>query len=417
MTLDKYFSMKQTQLFSKTTKENPKDEESINARLLIRAGFVNKEMAGVYTFNPLGLRVLRNIEQIIRDEMVNIGGQEIVMPALQPKANWDKTGRWDSYDVLFRFKSLYSQTEYVIGPTHEEIVAPLLKRFVSSYRDLPQYVFQIQEKFRDEKRAKSGLLRGREFVMKDLYSFHVDDEDCEKYYEGVRKAYERIFKRVRLKTIYTFASGGSFSQYSHEFQVVAPAGEDTIYICGACGIAVNDEIIRKQSTCPECGNKKLEPQRSIEVGNIFKLKTRYSEAFDFTYTDEEGKPRPVVMGCYGIGLPRLMGAIVEVWHDDSGIIWPETVAPFAIHLLALGGGEKQAETIYNQLSEKGIDVLYDNRRDVAAGEKFADADLIGIPLRVVVSEKTVAINSVEVKKRKEAKIQLVKIPQVQGLIQ
>jgi len=416
MMLDECFNMKQTQLFSKTTKENPKDEESINARLLIRAGFVNKEMAGVYTFNPLGLLVLRNIERIIRDEMGNIGGQEIAMPALQPRANWEKTGRWNNYNVLFRFKSLYSKTDYVIGPTHEEIVSPLLKKFVSSYKDLPQYVFQIQEKFRDEKRAKSGLLRGREFLMKDLYSFHADEEDCDKYYEVARKAYERIFKRVRLKAIYTFASGGSFSKFSHEFQVVTPAGEDTIYVCNICGIAVNDEIIREMSTCPECGNKKLEQQRSIEVGNIFKLKTRYSEAFDFKYTDEQGEPHLVVMGCYGIGLPRLMGAIVEVWHDESGIIWPETVAPFAIHLLALGGGEKQAETIYNQLSEKGVEVLYDNRRDVSAGEKFADADLIGIPIRVVVSEKTVAVNSVEVKKRRETKIQLIKIPQVQGLI-
>ena len=401
--------MKQSQLFTKTTKTDPKDEESINAKLLMRAGFVRKEMAGVYSFLPLGFRVLKKIEAIIREEMLAIGGQEVLLPALQPRKNWEQTNRWNNYDVLFRFKSFYSKNEYVIGPTHEEIITPLLKEFVSSYKDLPVYVFQIQNKFRDEKRAKSGILRGREFIMKDMYSFHTDEEDNERYYEIVRKAYEKIFTRAGLDAIYTFASGGAFSKYSHEFQVLTPAGEDTIYICSECNIAVNEEIIKEQKVCPSCRNKDLKKEKAIEVGNIFKLKTRFSEDFDFVYKDTQGKGQKVVMGCYGIGLPRVMGSIVEVYHDEKGIIWPDSVAPFAIHLLALPGGEKEADKLYVQLQKKGIEVLYDERKEISAGQKFADADLIGIPTRIIVSKKTVAKNSAEIKKRNQSSAKLVKI--------
>lgn len=401
--------MLQSQLFTKTTKADPKDEESINAKLLIRAGFVRKEMAGVYSFLPLGFRVLKKIEAIIRQEMLAIGGQEVLMPALQPKKNWELTDRWNNYDVLFRFTSYYSKNEYVIGPTHEEIVTPLLGEFVSSYKDLPIAVFQIQNKFRDEKRAKSGVLRGREFIMKDMYSFHIDEKDNDKYYEIVRKAYGKIFKKTGLDAIYTFASGGVFSQYSHEFQVLTSAGEDTIYVCSACNIAVNEEIIKEQKVCPECKKKDFKKERAIEVGNIFKLKTRFSKDFNVEYKDTQGKGQKVIMGCYGIGLPRLMGSIVEVHNDEKGIIWPESVAPFGIHLLALLGGEKEAEKLYKQFQERSIEVLYDDRKEVSAGQKFADADLIGIPTRIIVSKKSVAENAAEIKKRNQSSSKLVKL--------
>ena len=332
--------MKQSELFTKTLREAPKDEDAVNAQLLIRAGFVDKLMAGAYTILPLGLMVRNNIERIIREEMVKLGGNEVAMPALQPKANWEKTGRWDNLDNLFRFTSHYSKIDYALGPTHEEVVSPLLKKFVLSYKDLPRYVFQLQNKFRDEARSKSGLLRGREFLMKDLYSFHTDEKDLDKYYEMAKKAYVRIYKRLGIgdSTYITFASGGSFSKYSHEFQTVAAAGEDTIYICDKCKIAINKEIIAEQSTCPQCGNAKLREEKAIEVGNIFKLMTKYSTPFGLAYRDERGNMNDVIMGCYGIGITRLMGTIVELFHDDRGVIWPEEVAPFRFHLIELKEG-------------------------------------------------------------------------------
>lgn len=391
--------MRQSHSFTKTLKEWPKDEESWNARLLVRAGFIRKEMAGVYSYLPFGFRVLKKIEAIIREEMEVIGGQEILMPALQSKKKWIQTDRWDSYDVLFRFKSFYSKNDYVLGPTHEEIITPLLKEFISSYKDLPKYVFQIQTKFRDEKRAKAGLLRGREFMMKDLYSFHADERDGEKYYEKAKKAYTKIIKRVGLKSILTLASGGAFSKYSHEFQVETPFGEDTIYICDKCNIGINEEIIREQKTCPNCTAKKLRKAKAIEVGNIFSLKTRFSKVFDLRYKDKDGKEQLVVMGCYGIGPSRLMGTIVEVLHDKQGIIWPESVSPFRVHLLSLPGGEEESERLYKDFQKKGIEVLYDDRKNMSAGEKFADADLIGTPWRIVISSKTTKAKKVELKAR------------------
>jgi prolyl-tRNA synthetase len=402
--------MRQSHLFTKTVKLDPKDEPSTNAKLLTRAGFVRKEMAGVYTILPLGMRVLKKIEHIIREEMQAIDGQEVLMPTLQAKSSWKKTGRLDTYDVLFSLKN------YVFGPTHEEVVTPLLREFISSYKDLPVAVFQIQNKFRDEKRAKSGVLRGREFMMKDLYSFHTDNTECEKYYDRARKAYHKIFTRAGLNAMYTFASGGAFSKYSHEFQVITEAGEDVIHVCETCNVAINQEIIKEQNACPECGSKKLKQEKAIEVGNIFKLKTRFTEAFDCTYTNSRGKPQYVVMGCYGIGLQRLMGAIVEVHHDDKGIIWPSSLAPFACHLIALSGAEQEADKLYEKLQKQGIEVLYDDR-DSTAGQKFADADLIGIPQRLVISPKTLAKKSVEVKPRGSAKVVLRPLNQVIQVVQ
>ncbi len=409
--------MFQSKLFTKTKREAPKDEEAINAQLLIRAGFIDKTMAGVYTFLPLGFRVLKKIENIIREEMLSIGGQEILMPTLQPKANWEKTGRWNTMDDLYKIKDT-SDKKFALGPTHEEIVSPLLKNFIFSYKDLPLYIFQIQNKFRDEKRVKSGLLRTREFLMKDLYSFHADEKDLDKYYEKAKAAYFEIFKRVGLGnfTLLTFASGGTFSKYSHEFQTVSETGEDKIYVCEKCKVAINKEIMGepldaargKQNSCPECGNKKLKEEKSIEVGNIFKLKTRYSAPFDLKYRDEKGIEHKVIMGCYGIGLSRLMGTIVEVFHDQKGIIWPESVAPFKAHLINLmpsANHKSQIDKIYNSLQKSGVEVLCDDREYVSPGEKFSDADLIGLPYRLVISEKTG--EKIEIKKRDSNEIKLV----------
>ncbi|MEK7510537.1 MAG: aminoacyl--tRNA ligase-related protein [Patescibacteria group bacterium] len=403
--------MRYSQLFTKTQKEAPRDEESLNAKLFIRAGFIHKEMAGVYSILPLGLRVIRKIEGLLRKEMIALGGQEILMPALQPKANWEQTGRWKSYDSLFRFESFYSKVEYALGPTHEEIVTPLLKRFVSSYKELPRSVFQIQTKFRDEKRAKAGLMRSREFIMKDLYSFHLTQEDLERYYERVKESYERIFDAVGIGgiTYVTFASGGTFSQYSHEFQTIAPSGEDIIFLCEKCRVAVNKEIIQEQKGCPECQSTELKERKAVEVGNIFKLKTTYSKAFEFSTKDEKGKAHEVIMGCYGIGVTRLMATVAEVLSDEKGLRWPSSIAPFQVHLMGLIGGKSEAEKLYREFETQGTEVFYDDREDATSGEKLVDADLMGIPYRIVVSEKTLKTGAVELKKRGEEKVELIKI--------
>ncbi len=401
--------MRQSQFFIKTQKEAPKDEEAINAKLLIRGGFVDKLMAGVYTFLPLGLIVLKKIENIIRKEMNKAGGAELLMPSLHPKENWNKTGRWETMDDLYKIKDL-SNREFALGPTHEEVIVPLLKKVIFSYKDLPIYVYQFQNKFRMELRAKSGLLRGREFLMKDLYSFHTSEEDRDRYYKIMSSAYKTIFNRVGLgkDTYFTFASGGTFSKYSDEFQIVTSAGEDIIHICDQCNIAINNEIIEEQKTCPKCSGVDFRKEKAIEAGNIFKLKNKFAEDFDLKFKDKDGSEKLVIMGCYGLGLSRLMGAIVEVNHDENGIIWPQAVAPFQIHLLNIIKGEKKKEAgkkIYENLKKVGIEVLYNDKEDVSAGEKFAEADLIGIPYRAVISEKTG--NKIEVKRRNSKDINLV----------
>ena len=404
--------MRQSELFTETRKEAPADEVSKNASLLIRAGFIDKLQSGVYTYLPLGFRVLKKIESIIRKEMETVGGQEVLMPSLHPKENWTTTGRWDSMDDLYKVTDS-SGRENALGGTHEEIVVPLAKQFLSSYKQLPLALFQIQNKFRMELRAKSGILRGREFFMKDLYSFHADEEDLEKYYAQMKISYQNIFQQMGIgsKTYLTFASGGSFSKYSHEFQTVTEAGEDIIFICDACRIAVNKEITETEGEqCPECGNTNLKKEKSIEVGNIFQLKTKFSEPFNLTYKNESGEDIPVSMGCYGIGLGRLMGVVVEALSDEKGIIWPESIAPFKVHLIALGDenskAHREAFQMQEKLEEKGIEVLFDDR-DLRAGEKFADADLLGIPLRVVVSESTLKEGKIEVKRRAEERTSLI----------
>lgn len=388
--------------FIYTDHKPPKDETAINAKLLEQACYVRKLMAGVYTYLPLGFRVLQKINQIIREEMDAIGGQEILMPALNPKENWQKTGRWQNFDVLFKLSDK-DKREYALGPTHEEVIVPLAKKYISSYKDLPFYLYQIQDKFRDELRVKSGLLRGREFIMKDLYSFHADEQDLEKYYQKVVDAYFRIFSRcgIKEKTYLTLASGGTFSRYSHEFQMISLGGEDTIYVCQKCKLAVNQEIKSETPECPECHSKDFKEEKAIEVGNIFKLYTKYSDPFKLKFKDKKGRDKTVVMGCYGIGLGRLMGAIMETHHDQDGIIWPSSVAPYQIYLISLDN--KSVKELLSQLDKNGFEVLYDDR-DVSAGIKFKDADLIGLPVRLITSAKTGRQFELKYRGEKQAKL-------------
>ncbi len=400
--------MRQSKYFLKTSKTTPSDDISINAKLLEQGGFVQKVLAGVYDFLPLGLRVLQKIENIVREEMDKIGN-EMFMPVLHPKENWEKTGRWQGLDVLFKVKSQHGN-EYALGPTHEEIVTPAAQSIVASYKDLPLAVYQIQTKFRDEPRAKSGLLRGREFRMKDLYSFHSSAEDLEEYYnKKAIPAYEAVYKRLGLNALLTEASGGTFSKYSHEYQVETENGEDTIYVCEKCNLSKNKEIYQEGAECTNCGKTTWRETKGSEVGNIFKLQDKYSKAFNLQFTDKDGSKKIVLMGCYGLGTTRVMGVIVEKFNDAKGIIWPEAVAPFKVHLLGLSGAEERAAKVYKEVKNVfgESEVLFDDR-EVSAGVKFADADLIGIPYRLVVSPK-VPEGQVEVKKRNAEKSETVPI--------
>ena len=407
--------MKLSKLFTKTLKTNPADETAINAQLLIRGGFVSKVMAGVYEYMPLGWRVLQKINNIIREELNKIGADELYLSVFQDRETWQATGRWDSAkEVMYQFKDTTGK-EYGLGFTHEEPLTATARHYINSYKDLPKAVYQIQTKFRNEARAKSGLLRGREFLMKDLYSFHTTQEDLDQYYEKVATAYDTIFSRTGLKAVRTFASGGLFSRFSDEFQVVSEIGEDTIYINEEKNRAVNKEV-NTDEVLNELGwdKTKLVEKPAIEVGNIFKLGTRFSEPLKLSYTDESGDSKPVIMASYGIGPGRVMGAVVEVSHDDKGIIWSEQIAPFKVHLISLGKNA-DAEDVYQKLQASGIEVLYDDREDKAAGEKFADADLIGCPWRLVVSGK-MADDQIEIKKRPDPTPQVVKRSEIINLL-
>ncbi|MBI4919958.1 hypothetical protein HY838_01575 [Candidatus Azambacteria bacterium] len=416
--------MKQSQLFGHTLRENPKDETSVNARLLERGGFVYKNSAGVYSYLPSGWRTLEKIANIIREEMNAIGGQEMFMPALVEKKYLDATKRWD-VPIGFEAKEKNEKTaNFVMGWTHEEVLTAIATRYVNSYKDLPFAAYQIQTKFRNEPRAKSGLLRGREFIMKDLYSFHSSEEDLKNFYEKVKAAYFKIFNRCGLKAVYTIAAGGVFTaSHTHEFQVITPVGEDTIFVCLKCGYAENKEIskLEEGDKCPECRGE-IKMEKAIEVGNLFPLDTKYSSAFNLQFINSEGKKEYVIMGSYGIGLGRLMGTAVEIHNDDKGIIWPEEIAPFKIHLVEIAAKQaeensvkEQAEKIHEELIDKGMEVLYDDRDDKTAGEKFADADLLGIPWRAVVSQKTLEKDSVELKQRNKKETKLVKISELLNL--
>lgn len=391
-------------------KNPPKEAATINHRLLVQAGFVRQLTAGIYTYLPWGLRVLRKIEQVVREEMNAIGGDEVLMPMLHPAGIWKQSGGWDSIDVLYKLKSRTGK-EYALGQSQEEVVTPLMSEFINSYKDLPRAVYHIQWKFRDELRAKSGILRGREFYMKDMYSWHESQEDFEKFYEEAKKAYLKIFSRLGLVAKVTEASGGSFSdKISYEFEVLTEAGEANILYCDECEFCVNVDDIGKYDEggeCPSCGKGLLKPSKAAEVGNIFDLGEKYVKAFGLQFSDQEGKKRYPVMGCYGIGISRTMGVIVERFNDERGIVWPESVAPFKVSLVSLGAGEK-AEEIYQQLVKGGVEVLWDDREE-SAGVKFADADLIGNPYRVVVSERTLADGEVEIKRRDSDTTERVKL--------
>lgn len=427
--------MRQSQLFSKTERQAPKDEVAPSAKLLARAGFIYKNSAGVYSYLPLGWRVIQKIADIIREEMNAIGGQELFLPALVEKKYLDATGRWDvkiGYKVYgdndddndhnhddnhnegddknIQGHSHRSSSSFALGWTHEEVLTAMAAKYVNSYKDLPFYAYQIQTKFRNEPRAKSGLLRTREFIMKDLYSFHASEADLMDFYEKTANTYRKIFKKCGLEAIYTVAAGGTFTaKNTHEFQVLADIGEDTIFVCDKCGYAENKEIskLKNGAECPKCPRAgrgpagEMKEKKSIEVGNIFPLGTKYSEAFNLKFRDQDGNEKPVVMGSYGIGLGRLMATIAEVFHDNGGLIWPEAVSPYKVHLLEINGAE--GKHLYEALRKEKIEVLYDER-NVSAGEKLVDADLLGIAWRAIVSPKTG--DKIEVKKRnsKESKL-------------
>ncbi|MBI3336911.1 prolyl-tRNA synthetase [Candidatus Peregrinibacteria bacterium] len=394
-----------SRLFTKTSKESAADAGSINADLLTRAGFIHKTMAGVYSFLPLGLKVLRKIETIIREEMDALGAHELLLSALSPKEVWEQTGRWEGFDALFKVpahssSSQATKNEYGLNPTHEEVVTPLVKHFVQSHKDLPFGCYQIQTKFRNEPRAKSGLLRGREFGMKDLYSFHTDQTSLDQYYERVAEAYRQIFKRLELADAmyYTTATGGTFSPFSHEFQVLLPQGEDTIYVNEEAEkkgnrIAVNKEIYK--------GEKGFREEHAAEAANIFKLGTRFSDPFKLQFANQKGELHPILMGCYGMGTTRLLGICAEFFADTSGLIWPASIAPFQYHIIPIARSPED-DTFQKALAiaKKKKDCIVDDRLDLSVGQRLADADLMGLPTRIVISPKTLEKNSMEVKDRR-----------------
>ncbi|MGB8815799.1 MAG: aminoacyl--tRNA ligase-related protein [Minisyncoccia bacterium] len=415
--------MRQSALLTKTRKDGPKDEISKNAILLIRAGFINKEMAGVYSYLPLGLRVMKKIEDIIREEMNEIGGQEMKTSIIQSKEVWEKSGRWSDqvFENWFKTK-LKNGTEVGLSFTNEEAYANILKQYISSYKDLPIYPYDFKEIFRNEERSKSGLLRGREFYWKAMYSFSKDDQEHSVFYEKAKEAYKRIFKRSGIghSTYVSFSSGGTFSKFSHEFQTLTTAGEDTIYLDEKKGIAVNKEVYTDEVLKDLGLNKNdLVEKKSIEVGNIFSLGTKFSTPFGLKYKDENGEEKFVIMGCYGIGIGRLMGTVVETLSDEKGLVWPKSIAPFAVHLIEISSDndkvKKSTEDLYEQLKKAGVEVLYDDR-EARAGEKFADSDLLGIPLRIIVSEKNLKEGVLETKERMSGKVEMVKEKEIMKFI-
>jgi prolyl-tRNA synthetase len=407
--------MYQSQLFTKTAREAPADEVAKNAQLLLRAGYVFKEMGGVYTYLPLGLRVLNKIANIIREEMNAMNAQEVLMPALQIKERYEATGRWSDEVVDNWFKTkLANGTELGLGFSHEENLAPIVKHFLTSYKELPFSIYQIQTKFRNELRSKSGLMRGREFLMKDMYSFALTEEQHQEIYARAQQAYTNVFQRVGIgeRTFMTFASGGSFSKYSHEFQTLSDAGEDTIYLSRTKNIAINKEVYNEE-TLQELGvsTSELEEVKAIEVGNIFSLGTKFSAPFSVQVQNEKGVSQTVIMGCYGIGVSRIMGTIAELLSDERGLVWPENIAPFSVHIVAICKTDDspvyaEARSLYTQLTEMGIECLFDDRIQQSTGARLGDADLLGIPHRIVISERTLESNSLEYKKRSENDVKM-----------
>lgn len=399
--------MRMSQLFIKTSKQAPSDEVSKNAQLLIRAGYVYKTMAGVYSYTPLGLRVIENIKQIVREEMNAVHSQELLMSTLQRKEIWLETGRWSDEVVDVWFKSqLQDGTDVGFGWTHEEPIIEMLRSFIKSYKDFPASVYQFQNKLRNELRAKSGILRGREFIMKDMYSVHATKEDLDAYYEAVIAAYQRCYERLGIgdDTYVTFASGGAFTKFSHEFQTICEAGEDYIYLHREKNIAVNEEVIDEAVQELGIAREELEKVKTAEVGNIFNFGTQKSEEMGLVFTGEDGQQHYAYMGSYGIGISRVMGVIVEKFADEKGLVWPAGIAPFAVHIVAIGErGTAKADELYRRLTEEGVTVLYDDRAE-RPGAKFADAELIGVPCRVTISDRALDEGLFEVMDRRTGEI-------------
>lgn len=397
-----------SKLFGKTLNIPIKKYDSINHQLLIKAGYIDQVASGIYTLLPLGKKVIDNINDIIRQELNKIGALEILMPSLHPKNYWEITDRWESVDVLFKTKSQYGQF-YALGPTHEEIITPLVKKFVNSYKDLPLALYHISTKFRDEPRPKSGILRGREFIMKDLYSFHLTEEDLKDYYQQVLQTYLKIFQKIGFSEIkITEASGGTFTKkFSHEFNVLTPSGEVNLFYCSRCSFAQNQEIskLKNEVICPKCKKGKIRFGKAIEIGNIFDLGTRFSQPFDLYVEDKNRKKVFLYMGCYGIGVTRILGALVEVFHDDKGIVWPKSVAPFKTHLVGLNLDDEStyslAQKIYQLLTNSSISTLFDDRIAISPGRKLIDADLIGIPIQIIISKKNK--DKIELKTRADSR--------------
>jgi prolyl-tRNA synthetase len=411
--------MKRSQLFTKTLKDAPADEVAKNAQLLIRAGYVYKVMAGVYAYTPLGLRVIENIKQIVREEMSSVNSAELIMSSLQKPETWKVTGRWDDDAVDVWFKTeLKDGQELGLAWSHEEAIMEMMKQSITSYKDLPTSVYQFQTKFRNELRAKSGIMRGREFVMKDQYSLHATEEDMDTYYDSVIEAYKRIYDRfgIGASTFVTFASGGSFTKFSHEFQTICDAGEDVLYVNEDHTVAVNEEVLEEATA--ELGVDKTELTKVVtaEVGNIFKFGTEKSEKMGIYYTDASGKQQPIYLASYGVGITRVMGVIAEKESDDKGLVWPVNIAPYHVYLVTIGDVSDKAEQLYEELQASGISVLYDDR-DERPGNKFADADLMGIPYRIVLSPKTIEQDSVELKSRTEDNTETAKRSEIIKIIQ
>lgn len=407
--------MRYSRTVFKTLRRAPKDAETVNHKLLVQAGFVRQLMAGVYTYLPLGMRVLNKISQIVREEMNAIGSQEVLMPMLHPANIWKQTGGWDKVDVLFKLQSR-TKKNYALSQSHEEVVTPLAKEFINSVKDLPLSIYHIQWKFRDELRSKSGILRGREFLMKDMYSWHETQADFDKFYQKAKEAYLKVFTRLGLVSKVTEASGGSFTdKLSYEFEILTDAGEANILYCDKCDYCVNVDDITKYKegdSCPKCKGPKLQSSKAAEVGNVFDLGQKYTKAFDLSVINSKGEKVFPVMGCYGIGISRTMGVIVEKFHDEKGIVWPEAVAPYQVHVVDLRKNEEgiRNRDIVVELEKSGIEVLLDDRENVSPGVKFADADLLGIPWRVVVSERLG--DKIELKSRSSDQAEILTLDQL-----
>ncbi len=401
-----------SKFFIPTIKETPIGTEAISHQLSLRAGLVHMLSAGVYCYLPLGLRVLKRVENIIREEMDAAGAHELFLSCLQPIELWQRTGRDKTLaEVMIRFKDKKGK-EMCLGPTHEEVITELTRSYVQSYRQLPVTLYQIQTKFRDELRTRFGIVRACEFIMKDAYSFDRDKEGLKKSYALMYDAYNNIFKRCGLKTIIVEADTGAMGgDLSHEFLITAPIGESFVAQCSSCGFAQDaQEDFKDGSKCPQCSKDALGKQVAIELGHIFQLGTKYTDALEGLYLDEDGKRKPMVMGCYGIGVSRMIAAIIEVNSDANGIIWPEEVAPFDVEILPLQGNDpesmKLARSYYDELLKEGFDVLLDDR-DESAGRKFNDADLIGIPWKVIIGKRKLAEGAVELKSRRTGEVKVV----------